>query len=303
MEDSIFIRRLRDALAADDLADTTRARVIMDLQTYERWHHETAGQPLDPDDLAITSVDLAEFRSHLLRKWQPGTVTRCFASLRKTLRLLAPALLVSLRMPKIPQPVKPAPSGFTKKERLALLRAACQLDPRDRAIVTLAMMTGARSSSIANAKLSKLEINARSGSIEYDVTKGNRTYSVPLNAEAREALTAWLKERVPVDNDWLFVSERFPFEKLTRWSIHDIFHRRLTKFLPADLAKRIKGGHMVGRHGLARLLLEQGVPLPDVAAILNHSSVATTANIYCRPSEQDLRGHLERAVGEEPEDD
>ena len=299
MEDTLFIHRLRAALAEEDLAEATRARVVLDLQTYERWHVETYGQSLDADDLAITSVDLAEFRSHLLRKWQPGTVTRCFASLRKALRLFAPALLVSLRMPKIPQPTKPAPSGFTKKERLALLRAASRLSTRDRAIVILAMMTGGRASSIANAKLSKLEINVRSGSIEYDVTKGNRSYSVPLNVEAREALTAWLKERVPVDNDWLFVSERFPYEKLTRWSIHDIFHRRLTKFLPPDLAKRIKGGHMVGRHGLARLLLEQGVPLPDVAAILNHSSVATTANIYCRPSEKDLRGHLERAVGED----
>lgn len=302
MDETLFIQRLRAALAAEDLAEGTRDRVVVDLQTYERWHLETAGQPLDPDDLAITSVDLAEFRSHLLRKWQPGSVTRCFASLRKALRLLAPALLVSLRMPKIPQPAKPAPSGFTKNERLALLRAANRLGTRDRAIVILAMMTGARASSIANAKLSKVEINRRSGSIEYDVTKGNRSYSVPLNAEARDALAAWLKQRPPVAEDWLFVADRYPFGQLTRWTIHDIFHRRLTKFLPADLAKRIKGGHMVGRHGLARLLLEQGVPLPDVAAILNHSSVATTANIYCRPSEQDLRRHLEQAAGEDVEE-
>jgi len=302
MEDTIFIRRLREVLDDDDLADTTRERCLLDLQAYERFHLETSGEPLDPDHLTITSVDLAEFRTHLLRKWQPSTVTRCFASLRKALRLLAPELLVSLRMPKIPRPAKPAPSGFTRSERLALLRAASELGARDRAIVVLSMMTAARSSSIANAKLSKVEINARSGSIEYDVAKGNRSYSVPLNVEAREALSAWLKERVPVDNDWLFVSDRYPYGQLTRWTIHDIFHRRLTKHLPPELAKKIKGGHMVGRHGLARMLLEQGVPLPDVAAILNHSSVATTANIYCRPSERDLRGHLERAVGEEPED-
>ena len=46
-------------------------------------------------------------------------------------------------------------------------------------------------------------------------------------------------------------------------------------------------------------LNDQGVPLPDVAAILGHSSVATTANIYMRPSEADLRKHLDRAIGEE----
>ena len=46
---------------------------------------------------------------------------------------------------------------------------------------------------------------------------------------------------------------------------------------------------------------EQKVPLPDVAMVLSNS-VAVTGQVYCRPSENDLRRHLEKAVGEDWDD-
>ena len=300
MSDSRFIQALAAQLEDDDLVDASRQRVLIDLRQFESWYKGTYGNELDAGDLALTSVDLAEFRTYLLRTCQPNTVERKFASIRKALKLLAPALLTGLRMPKLPTQAKPAPSGFTKKERLSILRAASKLSPRDKAIVMLAMWTGGRASSLAAAKLSKLQLGARSGSIEFDVAKGSKSYAVPLNVEAREALGEWLTERPPVRHDFLFTSEKYPFEAISRWAIHDVWHRRLAKHLPKELGEKLKGSHQA-RHGLARLLLDQGVPLPDVAAILNHSSVATTANIYCRPSERDLREALDKAVGEEGE--
>jgi len=175
---------------------------------------------------------------------------------------------------------------------------------RDRAICATAIWTGARVSSIAGLKLSNVKLGARSGSVTFDVVKGGRggrTVTVPANVELREALAEWIQRRPPVRHDYLFTSEKYPFDPITRWTVHDIWHRRLAKHLPQELAEKIRGPHQA-RHALARLLLEQGVPLPDVAAILGHVSVATTANSYLSPSERDLRGHLERAVGEEPEE-
>jgi integrase len=301
MKDSQFIKKLKEALAQEDLVEASRQRVLIDARQWEEWYEGTYGTGINPEDVSLTSVDLAEYRSFLLRTCQASTVQRKFASIRKCLLLLAPSILTSIRMPKLPQPSKPAPSGFTRTERLAILRAAGKLSVRDRAIVLLATMTGARASSIAGAKLSNLDIKSRSGSIGYDVVKGSRTYSVPLNSESREALAAWVKQRPPVQHDHLFTSERYPYEGITRWSIHDVWHRRLARHLPKDLGEKLKGPHQA-RHGLARLLLDQGTPLPDVAAILNHSSVATTANVYMRPSERDLRKHLNGIVGEEEEE-
>ncbi|MBU0606383.1 MAG: tyrosine-type recombinase/integrase [Armatimonadetes bacterium] len=215
----------------------------------------------------------------------------------------APAVLTSVRMPKLPQSQKPAPSGFSRTERLAIFRAAGKLSVRDRAIIYLAMWTGAMASSLAAVKLSAVDIKSRSGSIKYDIVKGGagKAYSIPLNVEARDALADWIKQRPPVKHDLLFTSEEYPFEPVTRWTIHDVWHRRLAEYLPKELVEELRGPHQA-RHGLARLLLDQGVPLPDVAAILNHSSVATTADIYCRPSEKDLRQALEKAAGEEGEE-
>lgn len=303
MSMSRFLDKLSEKLAEQDLAEGSGQRILIDCKQMELWYEGTYGHGLNPDDLGLTSIDLAEFKTWLLQKQkcQPNTAQRKFASLRAMLKLMAPTLLTSLRFPKLPQTNQMAPSGFTKNERLAIFRAAAKLNPRDKALIYLAMWTGGRASSLAAVKLSNVDIKARSGWVRFDVAKGGKPYLLPLNAEAREALAEWIAQRPPVKHDFLFVSEKYPFEAITRWTLHDIWHRRLAKHLPAELAKRLKGLHQA-RHGLARLLIEQGVPLPDVAAILNHSSVATTANIYCRPSQRDLQNALERAVGEEDEE-
>jgi len=304
MEDGAFIIRLREKLEEEDLVPASRQRVLIDMRQYLEWHRGTYGADLDPEDIMISSMDLAEFRNWLLRKCQPNTVQRKMASIRKALMLLAPAVLTSIRMPKIPDSPKPAPSGFTKKERLAIMRAVGKLSPRDRAICMTLLWTGARASSVASLKLSNVDVRPRSGSVTFDVLKGSRggrTVTVPANIELREALEEWIAVRPPVQHDHLFTSEKYPFEGISRWTVHDIWHRRLARHLPKELSDKLRGPHQA-RHALARLLLDQGTPVPDVAAILGHSSVATTANIYMRPSERDLRNHLDRAVGDEGED-
>jgi len=297
--DSNFIARLREKLAGEDLIDASRQRYVIDCRQLEQWYEGTYGMGLDPDDIALTSMDLAEYRGWLLQHNQPGTVIRKFASIRGLLKLLAPVVLTTIRMPKLPPVNKPAPSGFTRKERLAIFRAAAKLGTRDNAIIHLAMWTGCRASSLANAKLSNVDLNRRSGSITYDVAKGGpgRAYSVPLNVEARDALAAWIKVRPPVQHDFLFTGEKYPFQPITRWTVHDVWHRRLAKHLPKELAAKLKGIHQA-RHALGRLLAEQGVPIPDIAGVLNHSSLASVG-VYTKPSERDLRRHLEQAAGED----
>ncbi len=304
MPDSKLIIRLREKLADEDMVDASRQRILIDVAQLDEWYEGTYGQPMDPDDVGLTSADLADFRTHVLRTCQASTCSRKLASIRTMLRLLAPSVLTSIRMPKLPQSPKPAPSGWTRKERLSILRAVSKLSVRDRAICSALIWLGARSSSIAGLKLSNVKLGARSGSVTFDVLKysrGGRTVTVPANVEVRDALADWIKVRPPVKHDALFTAEKWPYEGITRWTVHDIWHRRLAKHLPKELVEKLKGPHQA-RHALARLLLDQGVPLPDVAAILGHASVATTANIYCRPSEADLRKHLDRAVGEDVEE-
>ena len=296
-----FAIRLREKLALEDYAPNTVARTLTDCRQFDEWLEGTTGAPLDRDAPQVVSVDLADWRSWLVRqRMTPGTVRRKFASLRLGFQLMCPDLLARLRFPKLPQERVDAPSGFTRSERNAILRACDAMSPRDAAIVKLLLMTGARASSVANARLSGVRIGQRSGSIEY-TGKGNKRYTVPLNVEARAALSAWLAVRPKVAGDMLFVAERSPHGAISRWVVHQVW-AALKRHVPAELAAKIKGPHQA-RHDLARRLLsgDEGarppVPLGDVAAILAHADVRVTAGIYARPSRESLARALEQIGG------
>ncbi len=305
MDTSPFIDKLEEKLREDDLAEETVKRTLIDARQFEEWYIGTTGKQLDPDRLQVMTVDLQEYRSWLQRqRMQPNTIQRKFASLRKAFMMISPEHCLAMRWPKLPQLQATAPSGLTRNERNAILRACEQLSARDALVVKLALFTGARSSSIADLRLSDIEISARSESVTYR-GKGNKQVVVPANIEVREALRRYLPERPPVpDDDHLLLSERYPHTPCTRWVLHDIVHRRLAKHLPAELASKMKGLHMF-RHDLARRLLsgDEGryapIPLADVAAILGHSDVRVTAGTYSRPSPEDIKRALDRVAGEE----
>lgn len=302
--ESEFLRILRARLASEtDTLPSSQERVVIDCRQLEGWYRGTYGTGIDPDSIGLTSIDLAEFRTWLLKTCKPSTCSRKLASIRAMLKLLDPVLLTSIRMPKLPPSDRPAPSGWTRKERLAILRAVSRLDVRDRAVCATLIWTGGRANSVANLKLSNVKLGARSGSVTFDVLKSgreSRTVTIPANAELRQALAEWIEQRPPVKHDLLFTADRYPYEGISRWTIHDIWHRRLAKHLPKEMAGKIRGPHQA-RHALARLLIEQGVPLPDVAAVLCHVGLSSVAR-YTKPSEEDLRRHLERAIGEEAEE-
>lgn len=306
MEDTPFVQRLREKLAGEDLAKATKRLTVQDACAFATWWRGSTGQELDPDDLSIVSVDLAEYRSYLMqRNFRPSTIQRKFYSLRTALRLVDPDHFASLRWPKLPKVVQTAPSGFSRKERLAILRAATtKLNARDGAVVMLLVMTGARASSIASAKLSGLHLSPRSGSIRYQA-KGSKELSVPLNVEAREAVSRWLAERPQASHDFLFTSLRYPHEPISRWVVYQIWAVKLAACLPRELAGKLRGPH-AARHGLARLLLsgDEGrwppVPAPDVAALLGNS-VKTTVQTYCRPSPENLQVAVDRIAGDHGE--
>ena len=308
MKDTPFIARLKEALEADDLAPNTVELTARQARQFEEWYLETVGHGIDPDDVQAVAVDLQDYRGHLQRKGTtPGSVQRHFASVRKALLLIAPEVAVKLRWPKLPTQAPSSPSGFTRNERNAIIRAAEQLSPRDEAIIKLLLFTGARAGTVAAAKLSKVTLKERSGEIGYDSGKGRvQTYAVPLNAEVRDALRRWMAVRPPVEHDHLFTSERFPHPPISRAVIWRTWHERMRKHLPKGIAEKIKGPHQA-RHDLCRRLLsgDEGrhapVPAADVAAIAGHADARVTVSIYSRPSEDDMRRALDRIVGEEDE--
>ena len=146
---------------------------------------------------------------------KPGSIQRKMMGLRLGLKLLCPALVATLRWPKVRQEPLTCPSSFSRAERNFILWACEHMPARDAAIIKLLLFTGARASSVATARLSGLHVSARSGSITY-VGKESKTYQVPLNVEAREALRVYLDGRPDVVHDFIFCAERAPFAPISR---------------------------------------------------------------------------------------
>ena len=301
--DTEFALRLAELLEEEDLAPGTIEITLTACRQFEEFMLGTTGEPINPDDVRIVAVDVAEWRSHMTRQGlKPGSIQRKMMGLRLGLKLLCPTLVASLRWPKVRQEQLTCPSGFTRSERNSILRACDQMSPRDAAIIKLLLFTGARASSVATARLSGLHVSVRSGSITY-LGKGSKTYQVPLNVEAREALKAYLDERPEAGHDFVFCAERAPHEPISRGVVWTTW-QSLKRHVPAALSEKLRGPHQA-RHDLCRRLLsgDEGtktpVALADAAAIMAHSDVRVTASIYSRPSKESLAKALERIVGED----
>ena len=116
---------------------------------------------------------------------------------------------------------------------------------------------------LAAVQLSDLTLGERSGYVQVRRGKGNKFRRVPLNAEARSAIWAYLQIRPSSGGQSLLLGQRG--ESLSAHAIYDVV---------------VKYGHRAGldevtphtlRHTFARILVAAGAPLSDVADLLGHS--------------------------------
>ena len=123
--------------------------------------------------------------------------------------------------------------------------------------------------------------------------KGNKQRTVPLNVDARSALSAWLEIRPEMfENNFVFVAlESNSQGPLSSRTIQRIVQRYGEDAQLPDLTPHIL------RHTFAKNLLNSGVTLEKVASLLGHSSLDTT-RIYVTPSLQDLEQAVSRIESE-----
>lgn len=276
-------------LRGRDCAQRTVQGYLDDLRAFVRWYEQTNGEPFLPEYL--TPTDVREYRQWLVsRQAAPASVNRRLAALRAYVHWLRGETLDVRGL----EAQKLAPRWLDRREQSALLReseralnaastdAARTQALRDRAILLLLLNSGLRISELCALRLRDVELTERKGKVIVRAGKGAKQREIPLNQPARQALRAWLEVR-PATGEALFLGKRG--EALTPAGIH----RRL-----ADLARRAGvedlSPHTL-RHTFAKNLVDAGVGLERVAALLGHANLNTT-RIYVAPGERDL----ERAV-------
>ncbi|MCA1678253.1 MAG: site-specific integrase [Actinobacteria bacterium] len=157
---------------------------------------------------------------------------------------------------------------------------ATLLGRRDLAIVTLLSRLGVRACEVA--RLSLDDIDWRAGELTIR-GKGSMIERLPLPHDVGEALVSYLRDGRPVSpSREVFLSARAPVGPLSSAAVTAVVRYACDR---AGLER--VGAHRL-RHTLATDLLRAGTPLAQIAPILRHACVSTTA-IYAKVDRDALR--------------
>lgn len=180
-------------------------------------------------------------------------------------------------------------------------------NPRDRAVLALGLHLMLRSNEIERLRVGDVDLKA--GRVRTEITKtGDLDYmpvSVELDAELRSWLTLYSSQRKLHSDHFLFPKQKNVLAKgggRQSWLIPDEPVRRIYKVVQAalsamELHQPQEGGHTLRRSGGAALymrLRDEGVadPLEQVAMMLHHSSLRTTAHYIGLENRKIIRNNL-----------
>ncbi len=165
---------------------------------------------------------------------------------------------------------------------LELLRWHCK-NVREKALVDFLFSTGCRVSECAQVKLSDIDWDMRSVTIQHG--KGDKKRVVFFNAESELTLRKYLETRD--DNcDGLFVSTRKPIRAISNRALENIIH---------EIGERA-GIHAFPhklRHTFATIGISSGMPIEKLQKLLGHVKPETTL-IYAKLDEIELQHEHKR---------
>jgi integrase len=170
------------------------------------------------------------------------------------------------------------PEVLTDAEIDQLLRSFDQPFPSRRrayAMVRCLVDLGLRSSEVVNLRLE--DIDWVDGTISLLRTKGRRTDVLPLPAATGSAIAAYLRDERPLtSNRAIFVRHVAPYDEPIEKGV--VKRAVLAGYRRCGWTRT--GVHIL-RHSVASRLLRTGAPLKDIADVLRHRSLDTSA-IYAK---------------------
>jgi integrase/recombinase XerD len=238
---------------------------------------------IDPSRLTADNLrDFVKQDAALRKGFGPkGTTT----SVRSFIRFLVlEGLIDDGLMLAIPNPKRWAqaalPQRLNSAEINCLYQAcgdAAAMANRNRAIVMLLVRLGLRANEVAKLRLD--DINWRESSLLVRAEKSHRERVLPLQQEVGDALVRYLKEGRPATSYREVFLRHTPFVSTLRTpsAVTKIVKRLLVK---AGIERRSSGAHLL-RHTLATQMVNRGATFKDVADVLGHQSLQTTA-IYAK---------------------
>ncbi len=175
------------------------------------------------------------------------------------------------------------PRGIAKDQADALLGSCDRrttLGRRDYAVIITLLRLGLRRGEVAGLRLE--DIDWRAGELVV-VGKGARADRLPLPADVGEAIAAYLSRGRPAsDRRQVFLRARAPFEPMAAATVASTVRRACRRAGVAEV-----GPHRL-RHTVACEMVAAQVPLVEIAQVLRHRSLQSSA-IYARVDLDRLR--------------
>lgn len=181
-----------------------------------------------------------------------------------------------IRVVKVSDIKKQAPKGLDRIERNRIVREVDRSgNERDYAIIIMLLYTGLRVRELVSLDRKDIQQSERKGEVRV-IGKGNRERIIPLNAEVRRALSAYLMERVD-DHTALFLSSR-----MRRISIRSV----------QTILKKYGIHPHILRHTFITELVRSGENMSVIQSLSGHQS-ADMVFRYSQPSAQDKEKAVE----------
>lgn len=175
------------------------------------------------------------------------------------------------------------PKGIAKADADALLGSCDRRTPlgrRDYAVILMLLRLGLRRSEVAGLRLE--DINWRAGELAVH-GKGARQDRLPLTADVGEAIAGYLQHGRPTSGSReVFLQARAPFVPIAAGTVSSTVRRACRRAGVAEV-----GAHRL-RHTAACEMVMAGVPLVEIAQVLRHHSLQSTA-VYARVDLEQLR--------------
>ena len=177
----------------------------------------------------------------------------------------------------------PLPRGITRADARALLGGCDRrsaLGRRDYAMLVTLLRLGLRAGEVARLRLDDIDWRAAELVVR---GKGAREDRLPLPAEVGQAIACYLRRGRPASGRReVFLQARAPFGAIAPGTVSSTVRRACRRAGVAEV-----GAHRL-RHTVACEMVAAGVPLTDIAQVLRHHSLQTTA-LYGRVDLDRLR--------------
>src|SRR6266567_6577413 len=263
-------------------AESTRRAYLLQVRPYVSY---LATRSLKEEDDPLhhpfaCAYAIRDYKTYLKteRKTKPTSVNLALAAIDHLY------LFLGLDQPKVQREDLPqqSPRALKPDEQKRFLRAVERTPSvRDQALARLLFYTGVRLGECAALDVDDVRVSARKGLVIVRSGKGDTYREVPLNADVREVLKLWLKERTKrfpqIPGPALFLNLKW--RRLSTRAI-DLVLRQLVREAKVELSAHVL------RHTCLTNLVRRGNDLVLVAEVAGHKRLETTRR-YSLPSLED----------------